>query len=118
DFALFAGECVMHRRPSLSLASLVALVVWSCALAQSSFAVDPSAAHWVPLKAKNSPSARAASAMAYDPVSQRVILFGGFDYSSYLNETWSFDGTTWTKLNTPVAPSGRAAANMAYDKVS
>jgi hypothetical protein len=108
----------MNRRFPRSLAGLFGLLLWTCLLVQPAFAVDPSSARWVPLKAKNSPSARAASAMAYDPVSQKVILFGGFDYSSYLNETWAFDGTTWTKLATPVAPSGRAASNMAYDKVS
>ena len=55
--------------------------------------------------------------MAYDPISRKVVLFGGYDYNAYLNETWVFDGT-WKKVNTPVAPSGRAAANMAFDYVS
>jgi len=108
----------MTRRFSHGLLTIFGLFLWTCLFLQSTFAVDPSSARWVPLKAKNSPSARAASAMAYDPVSQKIILFGGFDYANYLNETWIFDGLTWTKLNTPTAPSGRAASNMAYDKVS
>lgn len=56
--------------------------------------------------------------MAYDPVSQRVVLFGGFGYTDYFNETWTFDGTTWTKMITAVAPAPRAAAGMAYDSVA
>ena len=99
----------MTRRFSHGLLTIFGLFLWTCLFLQSTFAVDPSLARWVPLKAKNSPSARAASAMAYDPVSQKIILFGGFDYANYLNETWIFDGLTWTKLNTPTAPSGRAA---------
>jgi len=108
----------MTRRFSHGLLTIFGLFLWTCLFLQSTFAVDPSSARWVPLKAKNSPSARAASAMAYDPVSQKIILFGGFDYANYLSETWVFDGATWTKVNTPTAPSGRAASNMAYDKVS
>jgi hypothetical protein len=31
--------------------------------------------------------------MTYDPVSGKIIAFGGFDGTGYLNDTWSFDGT-------------------------
>ena len=95
-----------------------AVAIILCLLLPVALAADLSSAQWVSFRPANSPSARAASAMAYDPVSRKIILFGGFDYSSYLSETWTFDGTTWKKLNTPIAPSGRAAANMAFDKVS
>jgi len=67
----------MTRRFSHGLLTIFGLFLWTCLFLQSTFAVDPSSARWVPLKAKNSPSARAASAMAYDPVSQKIILFGG-----------------------------------------
>ena len=61
-----------------------------------------------------SPPARSAHAMAYDPVRQRVVLFGG-RASAYLNDTWEWDGTTWLQRPTPIAPSARARHAMAYD---
>jgi hypothetical protein len=53
--------------------------------------------------------------VAYDPVSRKTVLFGGFG-QNYLNDTWTFDGTTWTRVPTKVAPSRRAATTMAFDK--
>ncbi len=73
---------------------------------------------WRKVFPKNSPSARAYSAMAYDPVSKKVVLFSGFDGSTYPNDTWTFDGITWSRQKTKVAPSGRAGASMAFDRVT
>jgi hypothetical protein len=73
---------------------------------------------WVRVLPATSPSARAAHAMAYDPVSGKIVLFGGFSGATYLNDTWTFDGTTWAKQVTPVAPPARAAGAMAFDAVA
>lgn len=54
--------------------------------------------------------------MAYDPVSKKVVLFGGFGATRNLNETWTFDGTTWTEVKTATAPPARNAASMAFDR--
>jgi hypothetical protein len=37
--------------------------------------------------------------MAYDSVSQKVVLYGGFDGANYLGDTWLWDGRTsqWTQ---------------------
>jgi hypothetical protein len=56
--------------------------------------------------------------MAYDPVSKKTVLFGGFDGSHYLSETWTFDGSTWTRQKTSIAPSGRALPSMAFDRAT
>jgi hypothetical protein len=56
--------------------------------------------------------------MAYDPVSGKIVLFGGGDAAHVLHDTWTFDGTTWTKVKTPASPPGRAAAAMAFDQPS
>src|SRR5207244_1638764 len=53
-----------------------------------------------------------------DPVSKRVVLFAGFDAAGYLDDTWTFDGTTWTREAPPLSPSARAAASIAYDAVA
>jgi hypothetical protein len=64
------------------------------------------------------PSARYYCAMAYDPVSQKVVLFGGQDRTGNLNDTWVFDGINWTELTTAVAPPVRNGATMAFDRTS
>ena len=62
--------------------------------------------HWSP---------RGGVAIAYDPVGRKVVLFGGFNSTEYLNETWTFNGSTWTIETTSVAPWPRASAMLAYD---
>ena len=74
------------------------------------------AADWKQLSPATSPSARALCAMAYDPVSKKIIMFGGVGANGNLNDTWAFDGSTWTKLNTTGAPSARNGVTMAYDR--
>jgi len=60
----------------------------------------------------------AGMASAFDPVSNRLLAFGGYDAQKYLADTWAFDGQTWAKLVTPVAPPARAGASMAFDSVT
>lgn len=73
---------------------------------------------WKRLSTTNAPSVRMYPAMAYDPVSQRLVLFGGGGVKQNLNDTWTFDGTTWTEMVTPVAPPRRNGASMAYDRIT
>jgi len=73
-------------------------------------------ANWTQLFPAASPSARSYVAMTYDPASKMVVLFGGFGDTGYLNDTWTFDGTTWTKVETASAPGPRTNAQMAYDR--
>lgn len=58
------------------------------------------------------PPARSLAAMAFDPVRNRTVLFGG---DPLLGDTWLFDGATWSQVTTPVAPSPRAGAKMTFD---
>ena len=58
---------------------------------------------WIKPNPAVSPPDRAYAAMAYDPGSQKVLLFGGQrdapgSSPAYLNDTWSWDGATWTQL--------------------
>lgn len=76
------------------------------------------AATWIQLSPAVSPPARSYLAMTYDPVSRKIIVFGGFDGNGYLNDTWTFDGITWTEIATDSPPPARAAAQMAYDSVT
>jgi hypothetical protein len=62
------------------------------------------------------PSARKGAAIAYDPASGHVLLFGGQDGSGgALSDTWLWDGTTqkWEQVNA-AGPSARTYSQMAY----
>jgi len=71
---------------------------------------------WKKLSTATAPSVRMGPAMAYDKVSRKLVLFGGFGASQNLNDTWTFDGTTWTEISTAVAPPPRNGASMTYDR--
>ena len=43
-------------------------------------------------------------ACAYDPVSHKVVIFGGYDSNSYLQETWTYNGSAWTLESPQVSP--------------
>jgi len=65
------------------------------------------------------PSARSHAAMAYDPASERVLLFGGAENNgSVKGDTWLWDGHAgaWTQVTGLAnSPSARAGAQIAYD---
>jgi hypothetical protein len=73
---------------------------------------------WKKLSPTSSPASRQGVAMAYDPVSKKTVIFGGLTARRYLNQTWTFDGTTWTLKKTRVAPPARVAASMAFDRAT
>jgi len=85
---------------------------------RSSIALAVNAPDWIELSPSGPPPARSYLAMTYDPVSGKVIAFGGFDGTGYLNDTWSFDGTSWMHIATQFAPPARAAGQMTYDSVA
>ena len=81
-------------------------------------AAHAAAVTWLLQSPAASPSPRASMACAYDPVSQKVVIFGGYHSTSYLQETWTYDGSTWTLESPRVSPPARAGSSMAYDEVT
>ena len=57
--------------------------------------------------------------MAYDPVEQLVVLFGGTDdatsNATVWNDEWVFDGEGWTNYDDIALPSARMAIQIAFD---
>ncbi|HUP45738.1 MAG TPA: kelch repeat-containing protein [Thermoanaerobaculia bacterium] len=62
---------------------------------------------WVQIDTPNAPAARQFAAAAFDPLRDRMILFGGQEFveneegdltSRELYDMWEFDGTTWTRV--------------------
>ena len=60
---------------------------------------------WTRLETADSPSVRLLPGAAYDAKRDRIVLFGGSQVSedgkttTYLQDTWEFDGTNWIKRN-------------------
>lgn len=73
--------------------------------------------NWIQLTPAASPTARSGCALAYDRTSKKIVLFGGYSGTAYLNDTWTFDGVTWTHLAPSLSPPARTASTMAYDNV-
>jgi hypothetical protein len=72
------------------------------------------------ISATDSPSPRMGSRMIYDPVDQRVLLFGGSMYDNgytLYNDIWSYryETNTWTEIETSGGPSGRFNTPLIYD---
>ncbi|XID92928.1 cadherin-like beta sandwich domain-containing protein [Paenibacillaceae bacterium WGS1546] len=62
------------------------------------------------------PPKRKGAAIAYDPGSGRVLLFGGQGQSGALNDTWLWDGVsqTWEEVPISGGPLPRSYAQMAH----
>jgi len=65
------------------------------------------------------PAARAGAAMAYDPTTGDVVLFGGDGASGQpLGDTWLWDGSSWSQATPADSPPARYGAQMAWDPQS
>ena len=59
---------------------------------------------WVEIDAPNTPGVRQFAAAAFDPIRDRMIVFGGQQLNADrtqlvdLRDMWEFDGTTWTQI--------------------
>jgi hypothetical protein len=77
---------------------------------------------WTNLSAQvhGAPPPRAWASMVYDPADKVVLLMGGSESESltnqtYVNDTWSFSGSSWSLLRGSPAPSPRSSMLIAYD---
>ncbi|MGE0402654.1 MAG: kelch repeat-containing protein [Kofleriaceae bacterium] len=68
-----------------------------------------------PLPSVPGPGPRADHAMAYDPIREQVLLFGGQSGNTILGGLWAWSGTEWTKLSSVIEPPPRVGAEMAWD---
>lgn len=88
---------------------------------------------WTKLTVTSTPGERLGAQYTVDPVSGKVLLFGGLkaelidpsDEDSlrrqfYDNETWQWDGgaNTWTKLSPATSPNPRQNGRLGYDPIS
>ena len=99
-------------RPSIAR---VGVVLAALVPVSSTFAQDST---WVLASPPTAAPKVSACASAYDPVSGRVIVFGGTTTSGYSSDTYAFDGVTWTKLTLTTHPTARAASRMTFDEAT
>lgn len=64
------------------------------------------------------PDSRRWSSMAYDPVRKQMVLFGGYTFPTYENDTWLWNGTRWTRAERKGLPDGRALSQLFWDPQS
>ena len=79
---------------------------------------DPIANIWSEIFPQQHPTARSSSSMVYDPLNQKIILFGGVDITdNWMDDTWIFDSRTqeWTQVFPDNHPSVRGSASIFYD---
>jgi Galactose oxidase, central domain len=75
---------------------------------------------WLYRAPLNAPSPRYDAAMAWDPIRQRMVLFGGGggDGTTFaFGDTWEWDGTNWVKRNPATTPPARLGHAMVWDPV-
>ena len=74
-----------------------------------------SGSSWRTMNPLHAPPARRDAAMASDPKTSNVLLFGGMTFADgqQNNDTWRWDGIDWTKLNPSASPAAREGAAMA-----
>ncbi|MEE2788918.1 MAG: DUF4215 domain-containing protein [Myxococcota bacterium] len=70
-------------------------------------------AGWVQLFGPTRPGARDGASLAFDPVDQSLILYGG----STDEVTWRFAQDTWTAVATNVQPPSRTGARLVSDPI-
>jgi hypothetical protein len=71
---------------------------------------------WQHAGGAESPPARLAAGIAFDPGSQQLIVFGGIANQSRapLADTWTWDGKAWTQRHPTTSPPG-GWTSLAYD---
>lgn len=83
---------------------------------------DPATNTWTDVSpGGDTPAARDATAMAFDPGTGSIILFGGYDDNSEYNDTWGYDPTTnaWYDLSpSGDVPPARDNHSMVYDPIT
>ncbi|MDP9360395.1 MAG: hypothetical protein M3P29_02970 [Acidobacteriota bacterium] len=66
---------------------------------------------------KTAPPSHSFSSLVYDQSLKKTVFFGGYDgVSTYLDQTWTFDGSAWVQVKKNPAPS-RSNTAMWYDPI-
>lgn len=66
------------------------------------------------------PTKRYSAGLCYDTVNKKLILFGGYTGTQYLNDTWSYDieSNIFVNCNPSYPPGERSVGQMVYDTLN
>jgi hypothetical protein len=73
---------------------------------------------WMQVVTGNAPLPRGGHAMAYDSNRNKVVLFGGYDGVTCLDETWEYDSSGWVQRFPANKPLPRLEPAMAFDSLN
>ncbi len=73
---------------------------------------------WTQISPAVEPSPRSRAAMAYDPMREVIVMYGGADNGSPLGDTWEFDGAEWAQVQPVNSPPALLGAAMAWDPIN
>jgi N-acetylneuraminic acid mutarotase len=63
---------------------------------------------WTELHPDRAPDTRENGMMAWDPLTNEIVVFGGYSYGFYRSDVWAWNGQTWRPL---VDEAGRRRAS-------
>lgn len=69
-------------------------------------------ARWHLAQAQGGPKGRCRASMLYDPIRQRLVMFGGAADGGLLPDMWQLDGTQWTEILPATYPTARAFGSL------
>lgn len=72
---------------------------------------------WTQIAIAHPPLARGEATLVFDPVRQRVVLFGGNSTIGLRNDLWEYDGIDWYLVSVAGAPPARRSHGAAFDPV-
>lgn len=71
-------------------------------------------ATWTLRSLPQAPPPRHDTVLGYDPLRQRIVLFGGQTITGMFVDTWEYDGNTWLQRLPPTSPSASYVDAMAW----
>lgn len=71
---------------------------------------------WNLLAPGTHPAARYGAVAMFANYNGYVLLTGGYNGTSFFNDTWGFAGGNWTRFNPPTFPPARSDAALAFDR--
>jgi hypothetical protein len=85
-----------------------------CADASTTYEWDGTAWKSFTPPTKSLPPFHRFASMVYDQTLKKTVLFGGYDGTKYLDQTWLWDGAAWTQVKKN-PPTARTNTSMWYD---
>jgi hypothetical protein len=113
------------RNQAIMFAGTADILPWITTITNDLWSFNLTKNSWTDLTPIISPSPRRNPSITYDKEADRIILFGGSNHQTTVNETTLFNDTwiydiennTWLQITPAIGPSARVASTMIYDDI-